>query len=165
MWSIWRYNSRGYNKDPPVQVHPKILFGPGEFLTPKFVEEYKITHVINCAQEEYSPSWFKEKHRENYFCLNAIDSHNVKILSWYSRFKLMLDIFIQEEGVTYVHCQAGINRSGFLVMAYLVFEKNYDPYSLEKMIIKKRPCALTNTSFRTEIYQKFGEKLIEHNYK
>jgi protein-tyrosine phosphatase len=160
MWSIWRYNSRGYNKDPPVQVHPKILFGPGEYLTPKFVEENKITHVINCAQEEFSPSWFKEKYPTNYYCLGAIDSYNVKILDWYSKFKIMLDIFI-EEGNVYVHCQAGINRSGFLVMAYLVFEKNFHAETLEKMIIKKRPCALTNTSFRNEIYQ----KLLEDNYK
>jgi len=160
MWSIWRYNSRGYNKDPPVQVHPKILFGPGEYLTPKFVEEHQITHVINCAQEEFSPSWFKEKYPTNYYCLNAIDSYYVKILDWYSKFKIMLDIFI-EEGNVYVHCQAGINRSGFLVMAYLVFEKNVHAETLEKMIIKKRPCALTNTSFRNEIYQ----KLLEDNYK
>lgn len=161
MWSIWRFNSRGYNKDPPVQVHPKILFGPGEYLTPEFVQKHDITHVINCAQEEYSPSWFKEKHPENYCCINAIDSYTVKILDWYSRFKLMLDIYIEEPGVTYVHCQAGINRSGFLVMAYLVFEKKFDAHALEKMIIKKRPCALTNNSFRNEIY----EKLLDDIYK
>lgn len=160
MWSIWRYNSRGYNKDPPVQVHPKILFGPGEYLTPEFAEKYKITHVINCAQEEYSPSWFKEKYPANYFCLNAIDSYTVKILDWYTTFKYMLNFFTAE-GVTYVHCQAGINRSGFLVMAYLVFEKNYEPFALERMIIKKRPCALTNSSFRSEIYQRVGENLIK----
>jgi protein-tyrosine phosphatase len=103
---------------------------------------------------------FKEKYPENYCCINAIDSYSVKILSWYSRFKVMLDIYM-EEGMTYVHCQAGINRSGFLVMAYLVFEKNFDAQSLEKMIIKKRPCALTNVSFRNEIYQ----KLLDDSYK
>jgi protein-tyrosine phosphatase len=74
----------------------------------------------------------------------------------------MLDIFLEEgEGNVYVHCQAGINRSGFLVMAYLVFEKKFQAETLEKTIIKKRPCALTNTSFRNEIYQ----KLLEDNYK
>lgn len=151
MFSIWRYNSRGYNKDPAVLVHPQIIFGPGEYLTSEFVERNKITHVINCAGEMYSPSWFKEKYPLNYACINAIDSYDVKILDWYPKFKSIMDLFIQE-GKVYVHCQAGINRSGFLVVAYLIKEKKYNLPQLEKFIIRNRPCALANSSFRQEIY-------------
>lgn len=122
MFSIWRYNSRGYNRDPAVFVDSNIIFGPGEYLTPEFQQQNKITHVINCAEEQYSPSWFKEKFPHNYVCLNAIDSHTVKILDWYPEFKKAMDMFLVE-GVVYVHCQAGINRSGFLVLAYMVKEK------------------------------------------
>jgi hypothetical protein len=157
MFSVWRFNSRGYNKDPAVRVDSKVIFGPGEYLTPEFQQKYQITHVINCAEERYSPSWFKEKFPHNYVCLNAVDSHSVKILDWYPKFRETMDLFLAE-GVVYVHCQAGINRSGFLVMAYLVNEKGHNLRVLENSIIKRRPCALTNSSFRAELYQKEAEK-------
>ena len=56
-----RYSSRGYLIDPPALFHPYIMVGAGEMLTPAFVKKYEITHVINCAEEYDSPSWFKEK--------------------------------------------------------------------------------------------------------
>jgi protein-tyrosine phosphatase len=149
MFSLWRYNSRGYNLDPAAQID-NIIFGPGEYLTPKFADYYKITHVINCAGEEYSPSWFKEKFPEKYVCLNAIDSYTVNILDWYPKFKETMDLF--SEGTVYVHCQAGINRSGFLVLAYLTKEKGHDIQLLERSMIRKRPCSLTNTRFREQVY-------------
>lgn len=165
MWSIWRYNSRGYNKDPPAQSHPKILFGPGEYLTPEFVQKYDINYVINCAQEEHSPTWFKEKFPKNYVCLNAVDSEHVNIFTWYPEFSKFMGDFLLGNGKVYVHCQAGINRSGFLYLAYLSLEKNYDIESLELSIIKQRPCALSNKAFRQQVYQKVREKLLEDNYK
>jgi protein-tyrosine phosphatase len=157
MWSVWRYNSKGYLKDPHVQVHPQILFGPGVFLTPEFVEKHQITHVINCAQEEFSPTWFKQKYPDKYVCLNAIDSHDVEILLWYPKFCLKMNEFLKQ-GTVYVHCQAGINRSGFLTLMYLCSELNYPLEQTELRIIKTRPCSLTNVKFRNEIYSKLKIK-------
>ena len=158
--NIWRYNTRGYNKDPAVQVHPKLLFGPGEYLTPEFQSKHNISHVINCAQEEYSPSWFKYLNQEKYFCLDAIDSFDVKILSWYSKFKEIVDKFLESEECTniYIHCQAGINRSGFLTLMYVCSELNYPLKKTELQMVRKRPCSLTNSSFRKEIYQVLNTK-------
>jgi len=164
MLSPWRYNSKGCLKDPPAQQHPRILFGPGAYLTREFAKEYNIKHVINCAQEEYSPTWFKTEFSENYVCLNAIDSENVEILKWYPDFSKFMKIFLSKSGSIYVHCQAGINRSGFLYLAYLCLEQNFNIQNLEKAIIKQRPCALTNKAFRRQVYQKVAEKLLDDNY-
>jgi len=164
MWSVWRNNSRGYLKDPPAQIHPHILFGPGAYLTPEFVDKYKIKSVINCASEEHSPTWFKSGFPENYVCLEAIDSLDVQILSWYPRFSESMNKFLLQ-GTVYVHCQGGINRSGFLSLAYLCLEKKYNVKSLEMSIVRQRPCALTNKAFRKQIYEKVNEKLLEDNYK
>jgi protein-tyrosine phosphatase len=159
MWSPWRFNSRGYLKDPPAQHHPKILFGPGAYLTPEFAKQYNIKYVINCAQEEHSPTWFKTEFPENYVCLNAIDSLEVNIFTWYPKFYESMNKFLSLDGNVYVHCQAGINRSGFLYLAYLCLEEKYNIQVLEKSIIKQRPCALTN-----KVYEKVNEKLLEDNY-
>jgi protein-tyrosine phosphatase len=164
MWNVWRNNSRGYNKDPPAQVHPQILFGPGEYLTPEFVEKYKIKSVINCATEEFSPTWFKSSFPNNYVCINAIDSFTVNIFTWYPQFCQSMNYFLPK-GTVYVHCQAGINRSGFLSLAYLCIEHKYHIKSLELSIVRQRPCALTNKEFRKQVYEKVNEKLLEDNYK
>jgi protein-tyrosine phosphatase len=157
MWSPWRFNSRGYLKDPPAQHHPKILFGPGAYLTPEFAKQYNIKYVINCAQEEHSPTWFKTEFPENYVCLNAEDSESVQILKWYPKFSKSMNTFLEGKGCVYVHCQAGINRSGFLYLAYLCLEHKYNIQVLEKSIIKQRPCALTNKAFRKQVYQKVSD--------
>ena len=68
MWDSYRRNSKGWEKDSPAQLHPRIMFGSKSIpITPS------ITHVINCASDEMSPGWFKSKYPERYVCLNAID--------------------------------------------------------------------------------------------
>jgi hypothetical protein len=54
-----RLKTRGYKIDPPVLLHVMILIGAGEMLTPEFKKDWNISHVINCAEDEMCPSWFK----------------------------------------------------------------------------------------------------------
>lgn len=145
-WLGYRRHSKGYDKDPTAIVHPRILFGAGEFLTPEFVKTHNITHVINCAYNEDSPKWFRHTFPEKYHCIGADDSLNANILSWYPEFKFVMDTFLKEPDSkkVYVHCQCGINRSGFLTLLYICLVFGYDVDSAIRMILKQRPCALTN---------------------
>jgi len=153
-----RMKSRGFNKDYPVQIE-SLIFGPGEYLTPEFQTKYNITHVINCAQEEFSPTWFKTMFPNNYICLNAYDTYTVNILDWYPTFKETITEWqkLSECKNIYIHCHAGMNRSGFLFLAYFCFEKLYDYEDTELYIIKKRPCALLNMKFRDDIIKKVNQ--------
>jgi hypothetical protein len=149
-----RYRSRGYRKDPPALIHPNILVGAGEMLTPDFAKKYEITHVINCAQEADSPSWFKEQFPERYHCINAYDSLNVNILDWYPEFKIMMKIFLQspDSKRIFVHCQCGINRSMFLAVMYCCKEFKFSFEKTEYAMLKQRPCSMTNTVFRQQVF-------------
>ena len=53
----------------------------------------------------------------------------------------------------YVHCQCGINRSGFLCLNFMVKRLNIPLNDAIKCILKQRPCALTNASFRNQVIQ------------
>jgi hypothetical protein len=149
-----RYRSQGYQRDPPALFHPNILVGAGEMLTPEFIKKWGITHVINCAQEQDSPSWFKEANPDKYYCINAIDSLHANILQWYPEFKSILKLYLQDPTSIkiFVHCQCGINRSAFLSLMYVcdVFKFPYE--STELSILRQRPCALTNSSFRKQVF-------------
>jgi len=148
------YSSRGYLVDPPALFHPHILVGAGEMLTPAFVKKYEITHVINCARESDSPSWFKEKYPNNYYCVNAQDSLHVDITKWYPEFKEKLKSFQQDVSSkqVFIHCQCGINRSAFLSLMYVCDVFKFPFAKTEISVLKQRPCMMTNTSFRQQVF-------------
>ena len=152
--STFRRRSRGWEADPVAYIHSRILFGAGSFITPEFVKKHSITHVINCAFEQDSPDWFKSKFPSKYKCLNAVDSLDANIIDWYVEFEKTVHAFLREEGSKniYVHCQCGINRSGYLCLAFMCKRLNIDFPTSVKTILTQRPCALTNPEYRKQVY-------------
>jgi hypothetical protein len=140
-----------YLKLPPAYFHPRVLVGAGAMLTPAFAHTHRITHVINCAFDEDSPSWWRMLSPEKYKVLNAIDSVRVNILDWYPVFEETLHAFLRDgEGCVYVHCQAGINRSGFLALAYSCKNLGMDFDTLVASVKRQRSCILQNPVFMNQ---------------
>ena len=158
-WKALRRHSRGWMEDPPAKVHVSIMFGAGFMVTPAFIAKHGITHVVNCAQDSDSPQWFREHNPTKYACINAVDNTSVDITGWYPRFANTMDRFLRDSDskVVFVHCQCGINRSGFLTLLYCIQKFGYEFESTAKIILAQRPCALTNPAFRLQVmkYQKF----------
>ncbi len=141
-----------YIQQPPAFFHPRILVGPGVFLTPAFVEKYSITHVINCAHDEFSPPWWRMRNPTKYEVINAIDSTDVNILSWYPLFEEVMQKFLREgSGMIYVHCQAGMNRSASLALAYCGHHFHVDTKELIESVRRQRPCILQNRTFIDQV--------------
>lgn len=141
-----------YLTQPSAWFHSRILVGPGAFLTRSFVVENNITAVINCAFPEHSPEWYQLAHPLRYICLSAIDSSSVYLLDWYPQFeRYMRDFLRNTTGVVYVHCQAGMNRSAFLALAYVCKHFGLDfELSLRKFQIQ-RPCMFQNETFKGQV--------------
>ncbi len=139
-------------RQPPAYFHMRILVGPGAILTPRFAAARGITHVINCAYDNDSPEWFRSAYPSRYICLNAHDTHQHNILDWYPLFEAYLHTFLRQgNGVVYVHCQAGMNRSGFLALAYIC--KNFH-MEIEQTIYalqRQRPCLFQNPIYRNQV--------------
>lgn len=149
----YRRRSKGWEKDAPAYIHPRILFGSGMALQPEFVKKHTITHVINCAFDEDSPVWFREKYPNRYVCLEAIDDINENILKWYPKFEKNMQSFLKDpqSQTIYIHCQCGINRSGFLALLYACKKLHFNYNEVVKSILSQRPCALTNLSFANQV--------------
>lgn len=151
-WDKYRHSSKGWKNDSPAKLHPRIMFGAGPFLTPEFVNLNNITHVINCANDSDSPSWFRNRYPDKYISLNAEDTIETDITKWYPQFKESMNTFLsaKDSGVIYVHCQCGINRSAFLTLIYLCLKFQFPfEYTVKSMLIQ-RPCCLTNPVFRVQ---------------
>lgn len=141
-----------YLRQPAAWFHNRILVGPGVFLTQRFAAENNITHVINCADDGACPEWFQERFTSNYACLRAIDSPYVNILDWYPAFENILLRFLRQgDGVVYVHCQAGMNRSGSLALAYVC--KNFHlPFDATVSAVRsQRSVLLQNPIFMNQV--------------
>jgi hypothetical protein len=153
--SSFRRKSRGYKLDSPALIHPSILVGSGEMLTSNFVNKWDITHVINCAKDEDSPTWFKVQFPDAYECIGADDTLDTNILKWYPRFSYVLKKYIQDPQSKriFVHCQCGINRSAFLATMFACDVMKFEYKVIEHSLISQRPCAMTNPSFRTQVME------------
>jgi len=141
-----------YLRQPPAWFHTRILVGPGAFVTPRFVSDHTISHVINCASDFDCPLWYRVVSPNTYVCINAVDSIHHKILDWYPKFEETLHRFLREgTGVVYVHCQAGMNRSGFLALTYICKNFHMDPETTIAILQRQRPCLFGNTVYRNQV--------------
>lgn len=141
-----------YIRQPPAYFHTRILVGPGVALTPRFAVGRAITHVINCAYENDSPEWFRRQYPDRYVCLNAHDSLQHNILDWFPKFEETIHRFLREgTGTVYVHCQAGMNRSASLALAYVCKNFNMQLDTMIAITKRQRPCLFQNGIYMNQV--------------
>lgn len=152
-FASYRRKSRGWTKDPIANIHPKISIGPGFLLTEEFVKKYDIGYVINCADPNDSPEWFRKQFPDKYVCIGAKDTLDSNIIDWYPMFEEAMNTGLSSKDCirVYIHCQCGINRSIFLSILYVCKKLQYTYNSLVKAIMYQRPCAMTNYAYRKQV--------------
>ena len=145
-------------------VYPNICLGAGYMLTPRFVNAAGITHVINCGFPEHSPEWFRRRFSNRSVGINAIDSPTVKILDWYPMFEEAMRQFLRVPGsIIFVHCQAGINRSAYLLIYFMVKNFGCNFKTLLSGVRLQRPQVCQNKAFMEEIEQAIFTSDVENN--
>jgi hypothetical protein len=164
---ITRLLAPDYMLQPPAYFHTRVLVGAGGMLRPSFAKRYDITHVINCAFDEDSPTWWRQHVPNNYVVLNAVDSRTgVNIMDFYPRFEETMLRFLREgSGVVYVHCQAGMNRSASLALAYSCAHFHMDLDALVAATKRQRPCILQNTVFTNQVKKFIDGRLQSQEVK
>lgn len=115
-----------------------------------------ITHIMNCAEDQVCPPVAKSIVGSKYKCINAIDHPLYPILErHYSEFEKAMDGFLRDPTCSnvYVHCQAGINRSACLIIAYIVKRFGISLMKILEHTLKQRPCILTNPGFQKQLLE------------
>jgi len=154
--SVYRPRSRGYSIDNAAGVFPRIMLGPGCYLDTPTILRNSITHIVNCAEDAACPESAKHFIKNNYVCLNAIDHPEYPILQMhYKHFETVMDTFLRDPKCKqiYVHCQAGINRSACLVIAYVCKKFGVPLLRLVENVAMQRPCILTNPGFQKQLLE------------
>jgi hypothetical protein len=151
-WDKYARNSLGWEKDPIAIAHVRIFLGSAKSVDPVILATLGVSHVVNCAENEFSSSWFVEDYPGRHACIGAFDSIHEDITHWYPLFESVMNSFISSPDCRniYVHCQCGINRSPFLLLIYMCLKFDLEPSNVIKNILKQRPCAFQNPSFRIQ---------------
>jgi predicted protein tyrosine phosphatase len=154
-----RSRSRGPVYDPIAAVFDRILLGPGLHLTPRFIRDHHVTHIVNCAEKAACPAWASTHVGPSaYIALEAEDSTGFPLLKdFYPTFENVMDMFLREPSCrcVYVHCMAGMNRSATLLAAYLHKRFGIPMEKVVEVMARQRPCVMTNPSF-VEQLEEFG---------
>lgn len=152
----YRKTSRGYCLDRHAIVFKRLLLGPACYLNWINILTLRITHVINCAEDSLCPATIKHALGSKYKCLNCIDHPMYPILEkHYDEFEKTMDAFLRDPLClnVYVHCQAGINRSACLIIAYVVRRFGVPVQHVVENVAKQRPCILTNQGFQKQLLE------------
>ena len=74
-------------------------------------------------------------------------------MDWYPEFENTINNFLEEDGsqTIYIHCQCGINRSGFMAMMFVCKKFGFPFETVRRVILNQRPCALTNRAFEKQV--------------
>jgi protein-tyrosine phosphatase len=152
LWDKYRRNSKGWKLDPLAKVHPRIIVGSANSMDLFTVSLYNITHVVNCAEDWVTTPWFKIEFPERVACINALDRKTEDITKWYPLFETSMNTFLADPEckTIYVHCECGVNRSGFLTLIYMCLKFGYNIETAVKSMLIQRPCMFTNTEYRKQ---------------
>lgn len=138
-----------YMIQPPVEVVPRVWLGCAQIASNReWLTSNRITHVVNCIAGE----GFKTVDGVKSLEFPAEDTHTYRIIDLhYADVKKFIDDALDVGGSVLVHCRAGINRSGALVVAYAAEREDCQPAAIVERIGKVRPYILLNPSFRKQI--------------
>lgn len=111
--------SHVYDRNGQVQVYV------GSFDGARNRENLKaegITHIINCALEQYVPNVFPDDFV--YLNLNIKDESQADLLSHLDKTTAFIDQCGLDNGKVLVHCSMGVSRSAAVAVAYVMKNEN-----------------------------------------
>mmetsp|Transcript_9805 Transcript_9805/g.17682 ORF Transcript_9805/g.17682 Transcript_9805/m.17682 type:complete len:193 (-) Transcript_9805:1987-2565(-) len=121
-------------------------------------EKYGITHVVNCASYEFRNNPAAHTRAGVQYCsIEAKDTwfYNIMDNDWPTANAFLTAAFESNGGQprALVHCIQGINRSGFMVAAYLVQHSEMRLLEVVRLLREKRGPILTNRYFQVLLVQ------------
>ena len=131
------------------------LGGQAEATDLTFIQCNKITHVINCAADyiRLDADFYGTEHPIKYTEFYAEDLENYDMMQHIEEAYAAIEDARVNGGRVLIHCIAGVNRSGFLTVAYVMRHKRMDPIKAAVMIRKARGTLLTNEGFQQQLIE------------
>ena len=120
-----------------------------------------ITHVINCCESDCRKSYAIPK-TIKYMGFSAKDDLTYDIMQHFEAVQTFIEDARKSGGKVLIHCVYGSNRSGALVVGYLMVQKKLGPISAAMYVKERRGVVLTNDKFQEQVVKfALGRNLLE----
>mmetsp|Transcript_57990 Transcript_57990/g.138069 ORF Transcript_57990/g.138069 Transcript_57990/m.138069 type:complete len:198 (-) Transcript_57990:112-705(-) len=138
----------------PAEILPHLLLGScADAQNLQVLRALGVTHVLNCAGATvrtgamfYKPSGIEYSE----FCSEDCQGYN--IMNHYSLLESLADDVKGKGGRLLAHCEAGVNRSGSLCLAYHALSTSTPLLSSAKHCKAKRGRICTNSGFQKQVF-------------
>lgn len=144
----------------PTRIYDFLYLGDGD--TAKnitLLKEMCVTCVINTAALYVATGEGYYSHEGiSYLGIDAEDEMDYDIMQHFTE---VWDVIERERlagGVVFLHCIAGVNRSGALAVAYCMVRERWGPIKASRFIRERRERVLSNDEFQRQLVQFANEK-------
>ena len=128
-----------------------------------------ITHIINTVDNYYENCRTKKEFYGDefrYFGFTSDDDERYPITQHFEECYQFIEDAKSKSGKCFIHCIAGINRSGCLATAYVMLHENIGPISAAKKVFEARGMILSNNGFIERLVKLAADKgLLERDEK
>lgn len=127
--------------DPPGHVLPWLLLGSLTFANRSFVASSRLTHVLSLCEKV--PPLHSVAHQ---LVVPMLDCSQYRARTHFERIVAFMMHVKANHGLVLVHCTAGVSRSAFVVLVFLLWLR-YDLAHAWKLVRDARRCACPNDGF------------------
>ncbi len=138
----WKYAPKGdYVRPQPINIFPWLILGDLNDAT--IFNGNAVLSIINDSY--YHTDKFKNK---EWHVIDIMDSKDTPINDYFNEAFNFLDRIESENKTCIIHCQAGINRSATIALAYYIKKTGTPLFEAYEKFSKMRPGIIYNTGFR-----------------
>ena len=136
-----------------------LIGGIKEAQNGRWLQYQGVTHIVNASME--LPNYFPQNFKYLRLDLNDVSDQNLtKALSNSYRF---MKKTIDEGGVVFVHCFAGISRSSSQIIHFLMMDRNISFEKALDYVRRKHPRTNPNGGFQQQLLLKDPTKKVFFN--
>jgi len=144
----------------PAEILPHLLLGScDDARNVHALHALGVTHVLNCAGGSIitGPELYHAK-GIGYSEFSAEDTQGYNIMEHYGELMALADQVTATQGRLFVHCQAGVNRSGTLCLAYHCERSGMPLLDSARHCKARRGRICTNPAFQYQVFRYAQQK-------
>jgi hypothetical protein len=141
-------------RDKLSEVMPGLFLSNGQIAQDlALLRAQRISHVLNMAPIEVpTTAEFYAEEKMDFKAIVAKDEFDYDVMQHWPEARAYLDAALNEQnGRVLVHCQAGINRSGAIAVAYMMVTRRRLLVDAAKSAKRKRYQLITNLNFQLSL--------------
>eukprot|EP00930_Biecheleria_cincta_P022953 TRINITY_DN16650_c0_g1_i1.p1 TRINITY_DN16650_c0_g1~~TRINITY_DN16650_c0_g1_i1.p1 ORF type:complete len:201 (+),score=30.90 TRINITY_DN16650_c0_g1_i1:26-604(+) len=138
----------------PAEIMPHLLLGSCDDARDlQALKALGVTHVLNCAAASVrTGASFYSPLNIAYAEFVAQDEQGYNIMQHYDLLKNLADAAAANSGRLFIHCEAGVNRSGTLCLAYHLAHSGMSLLDSAKHCKARRGRICTNVAFQMQLF-------------